>query len=131
MLDIYIREHQSDKHVIIVNGTNALTQLIDLLQADRIDAFVENETVVDFTLNQLGIKPETIQLAGTPGEGVLLYVPFSPKYQESRELVKIFDRGLVQLRENGELAKILSQYQLIDWMQEADKIHKKQQDLEN
>lgn len=125
VLDAYIRAHQSDKHVTIVNGNNALLQLIDLLQANRIDVFVENQPVVDFTLSQLKIEAGKIRSAGSAGTGVLLYLPFSPKYQESRELVELFDRGIVQLRENGILEKILSKYQLKDWAGEAEQIHKK------
>lgn len=131
LLDIYIRQHQSDPHLTIVKGENGLKQLIDLLEANRIDVFVENAPVVQFTLQQQNIPKNTIKPAGVPGVGVLLYVPFSPKYQESRELVEIFDRGIVQLRKNGKLQKILSRYQLSDWLDEAARIEKHNLGLED
>lgn len=130
-LDTYIREHQSDKRMTIVTGVDALEQLITLLQAGRIDAFIENAPVVRFMLSKMDIETNQIKSAGTPGVGVLLYVPFSPKYQESRELVTIFDRGINQLRSNGQLNEILSTYQVEDWLRDAEKIEQYKISLED
>lgn len=130
-LDVYIRRHQSDSHLTIVKGNDGLKQLISLLQAKRIDVFVENSRVVNFTLSQMEISQENIKSAGAPGKGDVLYVPFSPRYQESRELVNIFDRGIVQLRESGELKQILLRYQMSDWLEEATKIQKRNIGLED
>jgi polar amino acid transport system substrate-binding protein len=131
VLDVYIRQHQSDPHLTIVNGESGLRQLIDLLEANRIDVFVEDASVVHATLQQLNISQKKLKPAGVPGVGVLLYVPFSPRYQESRELVDIFDRGIVQLRKNGQLQKILSRYQLSDWLDVAARIEKHNLGLED
>lgn len=130
-LDTYIREHQSDERMTIVTGNDALENLISLLLAGRIDAFVENEPVAQFMLHKMGLEPGEIKPAGSPGVGMLLYVPFSPKYQESRELVKIYDRGITQLRKNGQLKEILSRYQLVDWLKRADSIEQFKIELED
>ena len=79
----------------------------------------------------MNIESSKIKSAGSPGSGVLLYVPFSPRYQESRELVEIYDRGIIQLRESGELDNILTRYHMKDWLKDAERIHKKAMELEN
>jgi len=125
VLDIYIRQHQSDRRLTFVKGTDALTQLFNLVKADRIDAFVENATVVEYTLSQLGVEQGKIKPAGSLETGVILYVPFSPRYQESRELISIFDSGMEQLRNSGRLKEILAKYQVKDWLYQADQIKKR------
>ncbi len=125
-LDEYIRRYQDTDRVLIVKGNDALIRLITSVQESRIDAFIENAPVVYHTFRQMGISPDELREAGAPNIGVLLFIPFSPKFVESREYAQIYDTRIQELRKSGRLDEILSKYKTDDWLTEAARIKKVQ-----
>ncbi|MCX6119251.1 MAG: transporter substrate-binding domain-containing protein, partial [Proteobacteria bacterium] len=98
--------------VQVVTGDKALLQNVKKLQSGRIDALVENEMVMNFSLRKyhiaglesIGCEPETP-----------LFVAFSPKKDSSQKIVKLIDEGLAEMRKSGRFAKILERYGAKDW----------------
>jgi polar amino acid transport system substrate-binding protein len=121
-LDRYIRLYRDTPRVREVKGNDALQQLVKLLQAGRIDVFVENAPVVQYTIQQMRIGQGQIKEAGAPRMGVRLFVPFSPKFEQSQRYAAIYDQRIGQLRNSGRLEKILKKYQINDWVSAAQHI---------
>lgn len=123
-LDEYILRHKGTKRIFSVTGENPLDRLLEALETGRAAVFVENRAVVLQKLRDLKRPLTALPEAGTPGAGVRLYVPFSPKLAHSRELAKIFDQRLAELRASGDLERILAPYGLKDWLPMVREIEK-------
>jgi polar amino acid transport system substrate-binding protein len=83
------------------------------LALGRLDGIIEDPYVMQHIIAKQKLKDKVV-LAGC-GEPTPLYVAFSPKLKNARKLARLFDDGLVELRRNGQLAKILAKYGLNDW----------------
>jgi polar amino acid transport system substrate-binding protein len=96
--------------VLIVSGDNPLSRMVRALEADRIDAFVDNYDVVHASLT-----PEEmarLRIAGVmPGVG--LYIAFSPARPDGAELAREFDEGMERLQQSGKLREMLERYGLL------------------
>ncbi len=125
-LDEYIRRYQDTDRTLIVKGNDALIRLITAVQTGRVGTLIENAPVVYDTLRQMGINPGELKEAGAPKIGVRLFVPFSPKFVESRKYTRIFDRRILELRESGRLRSILAVYEINDWLDEGARINRLQ-----
>jgi polar amino acid transport system substrate-binding protein len=114
-IDRYLRAQAKPGRVFAVRGNRALDRLIALVDAGRIDAFIENAPVVHATLRELGRGTDGLRPAGSPGAGVPLYLAMSPVLADAHQLVERFDAGLDTLRQDGRLTAILARYGLTDW----------------
>lgn len=104
----YVERHRGTALVHEVRGEDPVERQIRALLVGRVDVFAQNELVVDWVLRG---RPEAsrIELAGrTPGGG--LFVAFSPKRRDARELAAEFDRELRALRASGEASAIAKRY---------------------
>lgn len=113
-LDAYIETHRNSKKVFVANGDDALSKLIKMLKAGRLDVVIEDVTVMSHALNEMRLAGEIVDV-GSPGEASFLYIAFSPAKESSRGYANIFDEGLAELRRSGKFQKILSRYGLQDW----------------
>jgi len=93
------------------SGDSPLSKLLKMLQAGRVDIILDSRFTIQYELSKH--SQSNILYAGTEGSFTPLYLGFSPKLHEN--IIKLFDNGLVKLRNNGELAKILEKYGLDDW----------------
>jgi polar amino acid transport system substrate-binding protein len=96
-----------------VSGDDPVGTNIKKLKADRVDAIIEDESVMKYTLkklNETGVKE-----IGCEPKVINLYMAFSPKNPKSAEYAKIMDEGVVELRKNGTLKKILAKYGVTNW----------------
>lgn len=104
---------------ISISGEHPLEQILKMIESKRLDAFIENQTVLRTSLTNLGISPDEYRaVSGTVATDSKLYVAFSPTNKKSDEYAKLFSKGLTEMRQNGDLTKILSKYGLTDWEQE-------------
>ena len=112
-IDVYIRQHRYSGRVLLAGGDAALAQLMRMLKAGRIDAFIESRPVVRATIKT---SPGWRDLREAGGlEGLQLFVAFSDRIPETESYARIFDRRIVELRHNGRLAEILAGYDVEDW----------------
>jgi polar amino acid transport system substrate-binding protein len=114
-LNIYAMNNRQDrKKIQFVSGTNPMEMNLRKLMAGNIDAVVDNEAVIRHTAKQIGLL-ENIKLAGYDTEPAYLYIAFSPVCPRAAEYARMLSEGIVKLRKNGGLKKIMSVYGLKDW----------------
>lgn len=112
--DKYVETNAKDSaKVQVAAGESALETNIKKLEAKRVDAIVEDHSVLNYALSQMG-KAGAFDVAGELGDSEV-FIAFSPAKKESAEYAKILTDGLKKLRETGELKKILAKYGLEDW----------------
>lgn len=101
---------------ISISGEHPLNQLFRMLGSKRLDAFIENDAVFRYTLNALKLNPNDYKrVSENVADDPRLWAAFSPKNKKSVAYGKIFSKGIVELRQSGELNKILNKYGLTDW----------------
>jgi polar amino acid transport system substrate-binding protein len=117
-LDIPIKDHHPS--FVILPGDDALTKLVKMTEAGRLDAFVENPYVLQNLLKkdlkqfENTLKPVSKNMATDPE----LFIAFSPaksRVGESKKYAKILSDGIVSLRKSGRLKIILDKYEIKDW----------------
>lgn len=114
-LNTYIQANKDNfTKVQIITGDEPLKRNLTKLMLGRIDAVVDNEAVIQYVAKKMGIS-DTIECAGYDSEPSFIYIAFSPNNPESPKHAEMLSQGIVRLRENGELKKILDKYGLSDW----------------
>ncbi|MCG8567336.1 MAG: hypothetical protein MI747_19875 [Desulfobacterales bacterium] len=111
--EIYQRTHRKTGGVEYVGGVNATLINLRKIMAGRITTYNECADLVDFIVMKEGIAHE-FETAGTLGIA-MNYVGFSPERADAKALAAFFDRKIVQLRQSGELSRILTPYGVTDW----------------
>lgn len=112
--DKYVEANAKDSAKLqVAAGESALETNIKKLEAKRIDAMVEDKSVLNYALSQMG-KAGAFDVAGALGDAEV-YIAFSPAKKESAEYAKLLSEGLQKLRASGELKTILAKYGLEDW----------------
>ncbi|MBF0533360.1 MAG: transporter substrate-binding domain-containing protein [Candidatus Omnitrophica bacterium] len=113
-LDAYIKTADT-QYVQKAAGDTALEVNIQKLQADRLDAIVENNWVLKNALKNLAIPEEAIVAAGKASEPQEVFLAFAPGKESSAKYTSLWDAGIQQLRASGKLKSILDKYHLADW----------------
>lgn len=114
-LNEYIQTHTgNDRRVQVVTGSYPLKQNLKKLLYGRIDVVVDTEAAIRYKAKRLGIL-DKIKPAGYGEEPAYIYIAFSPSLPESTMLARQLSDGIRELRQNGELKKILDRYVLVDW----------------
>lgn len=119
-LNDYIKKNKADNSKIqLVSGDNALGMNLKKLLAGRIDLFVDQAAVVNYTIRKLDYQDKIalISMAKYPADPAIdnFYLAFSPNNPNSDKYIKIFDSGIKKLRSSGRLNEILKRYNLTDW----------------
>ncbi len=112
-LNSYIETYKGNKR-FKATGDDALAKLLKMLKAGRLDAIIDNMNVMSATLQDDKLT-DVIVNAGEVDYIDSIYMAFSPAKDSSKEYSKIFDEGLVELRNSGKLQEILARYGLKDW----------------
>lgn len=98
----------------VMTGNQPLRRNVMKLLNKRIDAIVDNEAVILNIAREMGVSDQ-IRLAGYGSEPAYIYIAFSPVLPNSQRYAKLLSDGIVQLRNNSQLNKILFRYGLKDW----------------
>lgn len=110
-LSVYLENRKSEPGAVQeVSGENALQQNIRKLIAGRIDALVDNRTVVEETLQEMGLQGR-LRLAGS-FQPQNVYLAFSSHLSRSAAFAASFDRGVDALKTSGALTAIYARYGL-------------------
>jgi polar amino acid transport system substrate-binding protein len=114
-LNNYIDANQGrPERVQVVSGDSPLQQNLRKLVAGRIDVLVDNEGTIRYVARQLGLL-DRIRPAGSDPTESLCYIPFSPATGRGQEQAAILSRGIRELHASGELARLLSSYDIPHW----------------
>lgn len=112
--EYFARNKDNPQKVQEVSGDNPLEKNLRKLVGGRIDVVIEDRPVADYTIKRLGFQ-EQIKYAGNDGEPTDFFIAFSPRNPKAAEYAALFSKGLEELRDNGRLLTILSEYGLQDW----------------
>jgi polar amino acid transport system substrate-binding protein len=96
---------QRGEHPAEINARN--------LSLGRLDGVIENSQVMSQLTYKLGLENKL--RAVDCQQRTPVYIAFSPKLPNVQFMVKQFDRGIAELRQSGQLAKILAKYGQSDW----------------
>ena len=111
-IDYYIAN--PNNKVFTATGEDALDRNIKMLLSKRIDILVESPTIFEYKIKEMpsAVYIKELDRQHKP-QGV--YFACSPSKKESELYVRWLDEGIVELRKNGKLKKILARYGLKDW----------------
>ncbi len=112
VIDDYL-SNNPDKTTVI-SGENPATRSLKMLSRGRISAFPEDRIVGRFYAAQIDLSDQ-FREAGNLGDPTELLVAFTPQSKRAKHLKSMYEKGLLELRESGELGKILEEYTLTDW----------------
>lgn len=105
------------KSLVIFTGHDPLGQMLKAADNGTIDAFVESPMVLRFYLSGKKIpldayKPVSPNMANDPD----LFISFSPNNPKSAYYAELINKGIDEMRQSGELQRILDRYSLTDWL---------------
>ncbi|SMF08932.1 substrate-binding periplasmic protein [Pseudobacteriovorax antillogorgiicola] len=112
-IDELLKDPEKKRFAQLFYGNNALDDMIESVRDRRIMAFIDDTNVVAYSLAQKFPKLKLRKVGQLEEEKV--FVAFSPAIKESKRYAQMFDEGMKNIRKKGELAKILSRYNLEDW----------------
>lgn len=98
------------------SGKKPLQQILEALKKGELDGFVENPVALHYGLAELGVPVDTVKTVGwVADQDPFLYAAFSPQNPKSEQYAEMLNKGLTEMRRNGELRRILEKYNLEDW----------------
>ncbi len=97
-----------------MGGNDVVRRNLGMLMKGRVDVYLEDRNIAFYTAKNMGILDE-IEVAGTEGTPIALYIGFSPAIKQSKQYAQILSEGMRRLRKNGQLKKILDKYSVLDW----------------
>lgn len=107
------KKHPSFKSMA---GDDVLTRVIQMTTTKRIDGFIEDPAVLNYSLKKRNIKSSDFKIASpNMATDPELYIAFSPKKPNSKEYARLLDEGMNDLRKSGKLKEILNKYSVKDW----------------
>mgnify|MGYP002150004226 FL=1 len=114
VFDSYIQRYSHDEALILpLHGKNISQRMIKLLQAERINLFLEDKNIIDFHYKKM--KIENFNEAGSiPPDN--LFIGFSPKHSKAQVFADTITKGITELRHTGEFSQILANYGMSDWV---------------
>ena len=114
VLDAYIAELADTRSVYVANGEAALERNIKMLLAGRVDLVLEAPYVFAAKAREMGVmdRVKEVDRVGDPED---LFIACSPVKDTSEEYLRLLDEGIRELRETGELQRILDKYGVEDW----------------
>jgi polar amino acid transport system substrate-binding protein len=117
-LDAYIEEHRDDPRriVVVASQGRAVVAAISRLVSRTADVVVEDGNVGRSAIARLQLS-ERIVPVGSTDDLEDLYIACTPAAPRGKEWADMFSAGVQNLRERGELARILAKYSLSDWQQ--------------
>jgi polar amino acid transport system substrate-binding protein len=112
-VNAWLSRPENKNKIQMQTGDNPAERNAKNLALGRLDGAIEDEQVMQHIIVKFGLQHK-LALAGC-GKQTPVFVAFSPKLKNAHALVKMFDDGLIELRQNKQLAKILGKYGLSDW----------------
>ncbi len=109
-------EQTNPENVDIAFGDKPLITNIVKMVNGRVDVVVDNQPAIIWSAKSADLLDQ-IRFAGkdTIGGESYIYHAFSPANPKSQAYADTLSKGIIHLRESGELQKILDRYNLPDW----------------
>lgn len=115
VVDAYIAKFKSDaKKIHVSAGDDALETNIDLLLKNKLDVVCDDTNVIYYKTNKMSVFNK-LKMSQDTGKLSNIYLAFAPGNPKAKEYAALFDKGIAELRSNGQLKQILQKYGLSDW----------------
>lgn len=114
-LDEYIKANPTA--VSYGTGDTPLQSNLTKVLQGELGATVDDRSVLKYTIAKMNLQGKIAITAASADatKSAKLYIAFSPKNPKSKEYAQLLAEGILTLRANGELPKILAKYGLTDW----------------
>jgi polar amino acid transport system substrate-binding protein len=109
-IDAYLADPKNAKKVDVIGGEDALEKNIKKVAAARIDAFIEDKNVGNYTAAQLKVA-DKIQRVGC-AKSVPISVAFSKKHPKAKEFTKIVNDHLSAMQKSGKFEALKKKYNM-------------------
>lgn len=106
------KEQRNEKRVHVIHGESTTRRGLLMLQAYRVNTFLEGEYSALYQLEKMGIR-ERITIAGYTTEAFEDYTGFSPLNPAADRHAEILSDKLTELKKSGRLDGILRRYGLL------------------
>jgi polar amino acid transport system substrate-binding protein len=106
--------NKNPNNVLAIKGEKPLERLLEMLLNGRITTIIEDKSVLEYKINQMG-KSDLIKVAGVTDVVIDVFASFSPKKEKSKEYAKILSEETIKMREDGRLKVLLDKYGIKDW----------------
>jgi polar amino acid transport system substrate-binding protein len=114
-LDAYIQQNSANVNRIdFVSGLEYLQRNLKRVAMKRIDATIDDISVLKATAADMHMTG-SFREAGYIKTKLSVYIAFSPNYADAKQMSKMVSDGVITLRKNGTLEKILAKYDVNDW----------------
>ncbi len=108
----YINQHPDN--VLEITGEKPLERLLEMLLAGRLTTVIEDKSVLEYKLKQMG-KSDQVSVSGTTPVVIDVFTGFSPANEKSATYARILSEEIENMRRTGQLQKILTEYGVQDW----------------
>lgn len=112
-IDEYIQKNHNSGQVIVAHGVEPLVGLAKMLINKRIDALIEDQSVAHLAFNRLNLRNKISTGHLVTRKNV--YIAFSPSFPHAKKFAKLLSKGMKDIRQSGELKKVLDKYGISDW----------------
>ena len=106
--------HSDKAKVNALSGSNATLRMLKMIDKGRVETFNDSQALIKYTASQNGLADE-FEFAGDLGKLLLTKPGFPESAEKSDTLIKIFDQGMIRIRNNGRLEEIMNKYGLKAW----------------
>ncbi|MGB3751771.1 MAG: transporter substrate-binding domain-containing protein [Arcobacteraceae bacterium] len=106
--------NKNPHNVLAMKGEKPLERLLEMLISGRITTIVEDKSVLEYKITQMG-KTDLIKVSGVTDAVIDVFASFSPKKESSKEYAKILSEETIKMRKDGRLQILLDKYGIKDW----------------
>ncbi len=118
----FLNKHLESGEIKTLSASGHFRRMMKMLLKQRLDVIIETPQVVRWGLKVFDIDESEIEYRGSVGTERPIHVAFSPAKPKSEAHAETFSKGIVQMRENGELKAILDKYNQKDWKPTKGKV---------
>lgn len=110
-LNDWFASHENDPSVTVTSGNNALEENIRALLGGQVRTLVDSKLVMSAKIEEMELGGR-VESAGSVQERHPVFVACSPEKESSEAYLQVFDQGMREIRESGELGEILQRYNI-------------------
>ncbi len=107
----YLRNEDNAKLVSLFAGMDALKKIFGLIAMGRVDTFAESTIVGNYIINKYGMK-DKLSVAGSFPAPLVQKPGFSPKFEQAKLLMKIWDKGRREIDRQDKIKSYLQKYEI-------------------
>ena len=100
--------------LVEISGDAPMEQLLKMLDSGKVKAVIDDDAVIQYVAGNIGLA-DKVRHAGSTGDPLDCFIGFNAVHKDYAELL---NKGVAEMRANGELTKIMQKYNMQDWKRE-------------